>query len=244
MVTSDRWMAAQQYERGYWEGVASRIAQGSASQMDWYRWRADQLVARLQALGLGRVTGPSSKIVEVGCGPIGVASFFPAGERIAVDPLEPFYGSNPVLSKLRDPSVMYRQGLGEDLPCESNAFDLLIIENCIDHVQDVKGVMREINRVLKPDGVLYLTVNCRTKLGYVVHRALSRSRIDRGHPHTFTPPKLERMLAREGWRVQGREIGSYMAALKEDLAGPALRSRIKAVLGTSEFISSVIATRI
>ena len=39
MVDGDRWQAAQEYERGYWERAAQRISEGAASQLDWYRWR-------------------------------------------------------------------------------------------------------------------------------------------------------------------------------------------------------------
>ena len=49
MVSLDRWQRAQQYERNYWSSLAGRIAEGSTSQLDWYRWRAEQLVRRLRA---------------------------------------------------------------------------------------------------------------------------------------------------------------------------------------------------
>jgi len=210
MVTSARWGRAQQYERRYWESVAAHIAEGSVSQLDWYRWRADQLVLRFRALGLQRLHGGDARIVEVGCGPIGVAGFFPATERVAVDPLEPFYASNPTLTKLRNPSVHYRQGVGERLPCDSGRYDLAIIENCIDHVQDVQAVKRELARVLKPTGILYLTVNSRTRWGFVVHRLLSRLRIDAGHPHTFTPQRLRAFVEDGAFRILSLEVNSCL----------------------------------
>lgn len=243
MVTTERWSAAQSYERDYWAGFAEQIAAGSVSQMDWYGWRARQLAARLEALELSSLTSGQAALVEVGCGPIGVASFFPAAERVAVDPLNDFYASNPTLTHLRSAAVDYRTGVGESLPCESGAFDLAIIENCIDHVQDVDAVMRELHRVLRPGGVLYLTVNCRTPLGFVVHRALSRLEIDAGHPHTFTVGRAERMMRANGFSVLNSHVGSYLEALREDLAGPGLRPRVKAVLGTSEFVITVIARK-
>ncbi len=98
MASPARWQRAQRYERGYWESLATRIAAGSASQLDWYRWRADQLVLRLRALGLGALTEGRARVIEVGCGPVGVVGFFPAVERIAIDPLEPYYVTNPTLT--------------------------------------------------------------------------------------------------------------------------------------------------
>lgn len=244
MVSVDRWQTAQRYERGYWAEQAARIAEGSQSQLDWYRWRADQLGARLTRLGLMHLVDGRARVVEVGCGPIGVASFFAASERVAVDPLESFYGADPVLAALRDPEVQYRTGKGEQLPCADHAFDLAIIENCIDHVQDIDGVMRELARVLTDDGVLYLTVNCRTPVGFVVHRALSRLRLDPGHPHTFTPPRARALVASYGFEVLDCSVGSYRRALAEDLRAAGTRGRAKAVLGISEFVTSLVARRV
>ena len=102
MVSTARWQRAQQYERSYWASLATRIADGSTSQLDWYRWRAEQLVLRLRALGLERMVNGGARVIEVGCGPVGVAAFFPAAERVAVDPLEPYYATNATLAALRD----------------------------------------------------------------------------------------------------------------------------------------------
>jgi SAM-dependent methyltransferase len=241
MVSVRRWKAAQSYEIGFWEAQARRIAAGSEGQLGWYRWRAEQLILRLERLGLHRLTGGDARVVEVGSGPIGVATFFPGAERVAVDPLADEYARNPVLSELRDPAVEYRAGLGERLPCPDAAYDLAIIENCIDHVQDMGAVMRELVRVLRPDGVLYLTVNNRTRWGFVVHRVLSRLRIDRGHPHTFTPARTSALMRRSGFRIVDFEVGSYEAAKREDQRSPERKARLKALLGISEYLVSVVA---
>lgn len=235
-----RWKEAQQYEQGYWRGIATQIARGSASQLDWYSWRADQLKARLIRAGRPDLADGSAAVVEVGCGPIGTVSYFPGRERVAVDPLEGFYSSDPVLSELRSPAVRYMSGVGENLPLEDAAFDLVIIENCIDHVQDVHGVMRELRRVLRRTGVLYLTVNCRTRAGYYSHRLLSALSVDAGHPHTFTPPRVVRLLKGHDLAVEELEAGSYWTALRQDLRSGA-RGRAKALLGVSEYLVSVLA---
>ncbi len=244
MVGQLRWKQAQAYERRYWEQYAQRIAEGSIPQMDWYQWRADQLVSRLQALGLGRFTDGTARVVEVGSGPIGIIGFFPAADRAAVDPLEPFYGSNPVLAALRNPAVRYLPGSGEAVPADSQRWDLAIIENCIDHVRDMLAVRHELARLLRPGGLLYLTVNCRTPWGFIVHRVLSRLRLDPGHPHTFTPPRVERFLTGGPFRVLSLETASAAEARRADLQAAEARARLKGVLGISEFIASAIAERL
>jgi SAM-dependent methyltransferase len=241
MVSPARWQTAQQYERGYWASLATRIAEGSVSQLDWYQWRADQLVSRLRSLGLAHLTDGRARVVEVGSGPVGVVGFFPAAERLAIDPLESYYGSNVTLAALRNRAVKYRQGSVEALPCESASYDLAIMENCIDHVRDVRAGMRELRRVLRASGTLYLTVNCRTAWGFVVHRALSRLRVDAGHPYTFTPPRARALLDDHGFTTLDFVVGSYAEARREDLAAPERRARIKGLLGISEFVVSAVA---
>lgn len=241
MVTSLRWRHAQAYEAGYWERQAADIAAGVTSQLSWYGWRADQLVEALRAAGLGALAEGNARVVEVGSGPVGVASFFPARVRVAVDPLERAYASNPILTAQRSPDVEYREGRGEALPCDDAAFDLAIIENCIDHVQDMHAVMRELCRVLRPGGTLYLTVNCRSAKGYWIHRALSRLRLDPGHPHTFTPDRVERMIRGHGFDVRRTwALQTHDEARRADLASSVRKDRLKAYLDVSEFTVAVI----
>lgn len=243
MVTQSRWETAQAYERNYWHKQAQEIAEGTSSQLDWYRWRADQLAERLRRDGLDRLTDGSARVVEVGSGPIGVATYFKARDRVAVDPLEDFYAQDPVLTELRDPSMSYRQGMGESLPCETAKFDLAMIENCIDHTRDMDAVMREIHRVLVPGGILYLTVNNRTRWGFLMHRLISRLRVDAGHPHTMTPARTRALVERNGFEILEFEVGSYEEARAEDLASDSRKARLKGRLGVSEYLVSLVARR-
>ena len=227
--------------RSYWESLAQRIATGGVSQLDWYRWRADQLTLRLRSLGLGRLTDGTARVIEVGSGPVGIVGFLAGAERVVVDPLEPYYRTNPTLAALRDRAVEYRAGSVEALPCESRHYDLAIMENCIDHVRDVSAAMRELKRVLTATGTLYITVNCRTRWGFLVHRLLSRLHVDVGHPHTFTPRRAQGLLAEGGFRPLQLAVGSYREARREDLAAPELRARLKGWVGVSEFLFSAVA---
>src|SRR5258708_38864602 len=105
MVSLARWQSAQQYERGYWESLASRIATGSVAQLDWYRWRAGELVRRLKGLGLGHLTDGHARVLEVGGGPAGVGGFFPPAERLALRPVEAYPAADSTLSPPRSPAA-------------------------------------------------------------------------------------------------------------------------------------------
>jgi hypothetical protein len=101
--------------------------------------------------------------------------------------------------------------------------------------------MQELKRALTDNGTLYFTVNCRTHWGFLMHRALSRLRIDAGHPHTFTARRAQRLLQGHGFRMLQFEVGSYAEARRADLTAPDLRTRFKGVLGVSEFLASAVA---
>ncbi len=245
MVELARWHAAQRYERAYWESQAAQIATGSLARMDWYKWRAEQLAKRLRGVGRDTLTRSDARVVEIGSGPVGVVAYFPASHRVAVDPLASSYAENTVLTALRPSDVQYLSGTGEDLPCPSRSYDLVIMENCIDHVRDVAAVMREIARVLRPEGVLYLTVNCRTAWGFVLHRCLSRLRLDAGHPHTFTASRARALVTRAtAFRLLQLEAESPWEARRADLRSTDLRARVKGILGVSEFVVTILAQRV
>src|SRR5262245_21557426 len=48
MVSLGRWQRAQRYERSFWASQVEAIAAGAALDLEWYKWRAQQLRERLQ----------------------------------------------------------------------------------------------------------------------------------------------------------------------------------------------------
>ena len=242
MTSTERWDRAQEYEQGFWQSIAEEIARDSVERIDFYRWRAGELEKRLSRLGLEWLLDGSCRILELGSGPIGVIGYLPGRERIAVDPLNRFYSTSEHLTKLRNPAVTYLDSQGEDIPLETGAYQLVIMENCIDHTQDPEKVMSEIVRLLEPGGVLYMTVNARSRLGYWVHRLLARLELDPGHPHTYTARRFEAFIRRHGFGMAEFEVGSWWAAWKKDLLGGPLRAKAKGLLFVSEHLVSCVAT--
>jgi hypothetical protein len=52
--------------------------------------------------------------------------------------------------------VDLRSGVAEALPWDDGSFDLVILDNVLEHVRDREQTLREIRRVLRPDGLLYM----------------------------------------------------------------------------------------
>jgi ubiquinone/menaquinone biosynthesis C-methylase UbiE len=235
MITQDRWRLAQEYERSFWQNQARQIAAGVVGQMSWYSWKAKLMEEHLSEF-LRPQMKDTAVVLEVGSGPVGIASFLPWGERYAVDPLEEYYRSEQALCQLRDKAVTYSTGSGERLLFESNTFSLVVLDNVLDHVHQASEVLHEIGRVMRPDGLLYFAMNIHTTWGAFLHRILSRLKIDRGHPYTFTAASIRAFLTVHGFSVQKEFINDYRKAKEQDLKSVALKDKLKAYAGLSEFI--------
>lgn len=239
LVTESRWKKAQKYERQYWQKRAAQIEDEETQKLQWYGWRANKLEKRLEKVGLKNTLTSSFKL-EVGCGPIGVISFLPGEGRVGIDPLERFYSSSPSLVEVRDKTVAYVEGVGEYIPFEENSASLVVVDNCIDHVRSASEVLSEVSRVLEPGGAVYIAVNCRSTVGYWVHRLFSILLIDAGHPHTYTVKRIVQDVRRH-FRIADVQQESAFQAWWKDLRSTSLRGLLKAMTGTSEFVVEIVA---
>ncbi|MCD6161705.1 MAG: class I SAM-dependent methyltransferase [candidate division Zixibacteria bacterium] len=244
MATESRWNQAQSYEKSFWESASKKIGKGDSGQLSWYKWRADNLLKLIaKAIPENTPSFKTAKVLEIGSGPVGITAFFGAAEKYAIDPLCDFYASKPELVKLRGKDVVYKNEKGENLPFENAYFDLIIIENVIDHVQNADGVMKEMSRLLKPNSILYLTVNLHPLWGATLHEIVSRLRIDKGHPHTFTIPKIRRFLSHYGFKITYEEWENYKDCRANDLKSDSRKGKLKGISGLSEFLFTSISTK-
>jgi ubiquinone/menaquinone biosynthesis C-methylase UbiE len=244
MPSSARWQKAQAYERSYWEREGERIRTGALDSPDgWYRWKAQQMEKLLSGL-LTEEQKRGAKVLEVGCGPVGIVSLMDWGERHAIDPLDDFYRTQPEFSKFRDPAVRFQNATGERLPYEAAAFDLIILENVLDHVQAADQLLREVHRVLAESGLLYFTLNVRTQWGTALHSLLSSLLIDPGHPYSFTVESIRRFLAAQGFEVRRESLADAAQARERDRESASLKDRIKGYSGLTEFVFSAVCGKL
>lgn len=241
MTQHDRWSEAQSYEREYWEFRDNQVRSGETADLSWYGWRANRLFEWLKRLD-GDPRNQRTTILEIGNGPVGMISHFPGHVRIGVDPLERYFQGKKALLSARDPTVHYLEGKGEELPLADDFFDLVISDNCIDHVVRPGDVLAEIRRVMKPDGLLYMSVNTRNPVGYVIHRMLSRLRVDRGHPHSFTKTTFLSLLRSASFSAVDTNFASYANALHNEIRESPLRGIAKGVMGITEMRAEAIVT--
>ncbi len=238
-----RWLEAQEYEKFYWEKLARKIEESSVTQLDWYQWRATELEKNL-AKFLNEKTKTNIKILEVGSGPIGIVNYLKFGDRYAVDSLENFYRSNRTLTKLRDPAVHYESSKGEKLAFKDKFFSLVILDNVLDHVHAPGKVLDEIRRVLSTDGLFYVAVNVHTRWGAALHTILSKLKIDKGHPYTFTPKSAGKFVNKHQFTILSKSVGDYYQARERNRKSLSIKEKIKGYTGLSEFVFSVVCSKI
>ncbi len=97
------------------------------------------------------------RVIEIGCGPIGLIWGFPYPELYGIDPLHDSYCCNKQIINLRKKKhVKYSKAQGEKINFPDRYFDLTMCHNVLDHVENARAVINEIIRITKDDGIIYL----------------------------------------------------------------------------------------
>ena len=127
-------------------------------------WLYDALCALCEATGLARwrrwlVTGARGLVLDLGCGTGRNLPLLPAGTR-AVG-LEPSWDTLQ-RARRRAPRVLLVVGSAEALPFRDAAFDTVLSGLVFCSVPDAGQGLREVRRVLRPDGQLRMLEHVRS----------------------------------------------------------------------------------
>lgn len=150
--------------------------------------------------------------------------------RYAIDPLESYYSSVPEFTSLRDELVKYSEAKGESLPFADNEFDLIILDNVLDHCESPSDVLSEIIRVLKRGGLIYFRQNTYNYYGKFMRSLMELIKIDKGHPFTFTKTDLRKLFEKNRLVKLSTDRVGYFPTWKNELMSSALKDKIKAFL--------------
>ena len=148
---------------------------------------------------------PNGKFLDVGthCG------FFlrhTRGRGWDAEGVEP----SPVLGELAREKfgLKVKTGALESAAFPDESFDVITLLDVIEHLHDVRTMLKEIRRIIKPDGVFFIKTPNGTYNYFkhiVFHNLLRRHNYDcfdaREHVAAYTVPTLTRLLNETGWQV-------------------------------------------
>jgi SAM-dependent methyltransferase len=127
------------------------------------------LVRRIKALK------PTGRILDMGCGR---GDFL----RIAKDHGFEVQGSDLSTADGPHADIPIFQGFLQDANFPSESFDVIVTRNTLEHIFDPNEDLRELNRLLKPGGLLYV------KVPHVKYEEGWRCKAFFGFKSLFTPP--------------------------------------------------------
>jgi len=144
-----RWCAAHQFHTSW------KLSQKSVYGSEEYNRRIDE--KSLEVLNDFYETGADftgKKVLDVGCGTRGILPVIKADLKLGID---------PTIEKVKHffdfPTCgIYISEKAENLSLEDNTMDIVACNNTLNHVEDPELVLAQIQRVLKPGGLLLLEV--------------------------------------------------------------------------------------
>jgi SAM-dependent methyltransferase len=152
-----------------------------------------------------------------------------AGKRcIYSSPSLRLIGSDVLLSDLRDnPDVQFAvvANLGGDFPFRPNSLDAVTACYFVEHIHDSEQFIRNVARVLRPGGRLFLLFPCRFAPFAIINRTISNKLVVKmlrwfvedshgGFPAAYNncwPSRMRKILKRNGLQVVGTEVCFYQS---------------------------------
>jgi ubiquinone/menaquinone biosynthesis C-methylase UbiE len=144
------------------------------------------------------------KILDVGCGSgataIILAQAFPQSEILGIDLSEPLLrlATQAAQATGLDDRIRFKTGDAEQMPYEDNSFDVALSLNMVHIVERPVQMLDEIERILAPDGSLFVVDLRRSWLGL----------FEREMKSSFTLEEAKTLLAQSDLRA-----GSFSSSL-------------------------------
>jgi ubiquinone/menaquinone biosynthesis C-methylase UbiE len=191
-----------------------------------------------------------ARVLEVGSGAHGLIFGFGGKFGVGVDPLAVDY--KRLFPKWQEDASTVA-AIGEELPFSDASFDVVLSDNVIDHAENPLKIVDELVRVLKPEGLLYFTVNIHHpiyNLASKAHGAWNALGIKfelspfADHTVHFTEDKMREVFRRLPLKIhhQTSNVKETIAAYRQ-LKNPSAEQRLKKMFFKNALFE-VIATRV
>ncbi|NIB43037.1 class I SAM-dependent methyltransferase [Pseudomaricurvus alkylphenolicus] len=101
-------------------------------------------------------------------------------------------------------SVQFQRANALKLPFDDNSFDKVVCSEVLEHIPDYKGVLQEIDRVLKPNGLLAVSVPRAWPEEICWRLSRPYRQVEGGHIRIFNATQLRHDVEDIGWRRYAR----------------------------------------
>lgn len=183
MLNPKRWEESSQFEREWWTKWKSR------TDLQLARRQLIERANRIKAIIDPHFPPDHRKILQIGPGANAEINFL-SGDRFAIDPLASYFKEN--FRDFIDSKVDFIEGMAEELPYPDSYFDVILILNVLDHCWNPLGVIDEIARCLRSNGMLILHLNLYKQAASCLHFFFRF--LDKEHPHALTYRFLQHHL--------------------------------------------------
>lgn len=163
-ISIQKFREAQKTEQEYWQQNRDKLVSGEHNRNK--QCAAEGIFTELKA---ATDDGRKEKVLEVGGGGDPMIIYFHGEKGMVIDPLARFYKLELLPGQLS--SVVYFNGIGENLPFRDGSFDGVLLYNCIDHGLAPFDIISESGRVLRKGGAVHVLVNTYSS-NYIIFRRL------------------------------------------------------------------------
>lgn len=99
---------------------------------------------------------PSSLVIDLGCGIAGCLLSLNCNEKIGLD----ISHINLIIARAQNSKLMLVQADAEQVPFREQVFDAVLIVDLLHHVPKPSAVIKEVSRILRKDGQLFIWDAC------------------------------------------------------------------------------------
>lgn len=143
------------------------------------------------------------RVLDLGCGSGGISIAYAKGgaEIVGIDfeKMYPLIARSWAQDEKQEVNIL--RGSGLDLPFKDEIFDIVSCNDVIEHVEDAEKCVKEVSRVIKPGGLIYVT--CPNRIAPII---VARD----GHYALPFESLLPRKLADIYVRATGRATKTYV----------------------------------
>jgi SAM-dependent methyltransferase len=236
------WLEKKQYERGkralerqleYQERKAESLRGDATGIVLNIIKRAEIVRKKLESV---KKLDKNVRVIEVGSGAHGLIFGFGAKGGVGVDPLAVEY--KQLFPKWQG-NAQTVSAIGEELPFADASFDIVLCDNVIDHAEKPLKIADELIRILKPEGLLYFTVNVHHPFYHLASKAHGvwnalgiKFEISPFADHTvhLTDNKMREFFIRKPLEIisMNSSVNATKATLKQ-IKAPSVEQRLKRI---------------